>query len=315
MALEVDAYGPVVAKALTDVLAVGGLGTILALLREVDPSTNVAGRIRSYLTSPDRFRDLMAGGLVDDAALRVLVEEMGPAAVDPLLDVLGDSDSRAVRRSVFDSLVEMGSFAGLRAVERLADPRWFVVRNMLSLLQRMEHLPEDFDAQRFVEHEDPRVRREAFPLALRESLGRERVLALGLADPDERVVRMALLELQGDIPDGVLPSLVNRVVLSGERPAALRTLGVKALARSPSPLALSTLLALCTTRRRLFSRVRLANPTPEGLAALRALAAGWEGREEVKPVLAQAHRSKDVNIRRAVSGGMASEKPAPGGTP
>jgi HEAT repeat protein len=312
MALEVDAYGPVVDKALSDALGEGAAGTILAHLSRVDPSNGVAGRIRSYLTSPDHFRELLIDGLVDDEAFRTLVDEMGTTAVEPLLHVLADSDSRTVRRRVFDMLAGMGPVVGERAVERLRDGRWFVLRNTLSLLQRLQAVPGGFDPKPFMEHKDPRVRREAFPLALRLPQGRDRVLAAALGDPDERVVRIALLELQGGVSDAVLPTLVNRIVQSKDHPRELRALGVKALTGSRSPLVPRVLLELCTTRRTLFRRPRLAGPAPEVLAALGVLASDWADREEVDRILAQARRSKDVAIRRAVATGGADEGPSQG---
>jgi hypothetical protein len=158
------------------------------------------------------------------------------------------------------------------------------------------------------------VRREALPLALRRPEGRGRLLAKALADEDERVVRIALLEVQQGLPDAVLPTLVNRVVQSPERSAELRTLGVKALAGSRSPLALTTLLEQCTSGRSLLGRTKLKQASPEMVEALGALAAGWAEREEVKEVLDQASRSKDPQIRRAASRGGGKARPGAGGT-
>ena len=299
MALEVDAFGPSVEKAIADVLEAGGAGTLLNRVRELPASNRVADRIRTDLTDPARFRHLLAEGRVDDDALRTLVEEMGSLAVDPLLEVLADSDSRAVRRRVFDALAGMGTEVGERALTRLQDGRWFVLRNMLSLLQRLEPLPAGFDPQAFLEHKDPRVRREAFPLALRRG-SRDRTLATALADSDERIVRMALLELQEAVPDPILPTLVNRVVLATDRPGELRTMGLRALARSRSPLAFNTLLGLATAGKTMFGRPKLASPSAESVAALRALAQGWGDRDEVREIVQQAQRSKEVDLRNAV---------------
>jgi len=196
----------------------------------------------------------------------------------------------------------------------LADSRWYVVRNMLCLLQRLGELPEHFDPVPFLEHEDPRVRREAMPLAMRRDDGRERVLVLALADDDEDVVRMALSAVQHEVPDAVLPTLVNRVVLARERPPELRSLAVKALGGSRSPLALTTLVDLCTAGWSFFGRTRLARPTQDMLVALRTLAAGWADRGEAKKVLDLARRSKDGSIRGAVRLTSSSLSPGSGGT-
>lgn len=300
MALEVDAYGPIVGKALSDVLEEAGTRTLLAMLREAPEGSEVGERIRSQLTSPSLFRQLVGSGRVDPESLQILIERMGSAAVDPLLDVLADSDSRSVRRLVFDALVSMGPFVAQRAVDRLRDGRWFVLRNMLSLLQRLEHVPDDFDAQRLMEHPDPRVRREALPLALRKPGVRERVLVAALADDDERMVRIALLEVQERVPDPVVPTLVNRVVRAEARAAEIRALGARVLGRVRSPLAVSALLDLVISGKTLFGRMRMAAPSPAVLAALRTLAEAWSDDAEAQEVIRMAERSKDPEVRSAV---------------
>jgi hypothetical protein len=300
MALEVDAHGPIVGKAVSDVLEEGGTRTLLAMLQEAPDGSDVAEWIRGQLTSPSRFRHLLASGRVDRESLKVLIERMGSAAVDPLLDVLADSDSRSVRRLVFDALVSMGPFVAQRTVERLQDGRWFVLRNMLSLLQRLKHVPEDFDVQEFLEHPDPRVRREALPLALRKPGVRDRVLVSALADDDERMVRMALLEVQEQVPEPVLPTLVSRVVRAEARGVEIRALGARVLGRVRSPLAVSALVDLVTSGRTLFGRTRMAPPSPAVLAGLRTLAEVWSDNTEVQEVLRMAERSKDPEVRSAV---------------
>jgi hypothetical protein len=300
MALEVDAFGPIVSKAVSDFMLSGGTGRLLEMLREAGPSNATAERIRTGLTTPSQFRQLLVSGQVDDSALRALIDEMGSAAVDPLLDVLADSDSRAVRRRVFDALTGIGPFVAQRAMERLQDGRWFVVRNMLALLQRLEHLPEDFDIQPYLTHQDHRVRREAIPLALRRPVLRDRTLVAALSDGDERMVRMALLDLHEGVADIVLPTLVNRVVASTERSPEIRAMGAKALASSRSPLALNALLDLATAGKTLFGKYKLAASSPPVLAALWALATTWSDRDDVRDVLEQASRSRDPAIRGAV---------------
>lgn len=301
MALEVDAYGPLVGKALIDVLTEDGTGVLLSMLASAPEDNAAAERIREELTSPSQFRQLLASGRVDAESLKTLIDRMGSTAVDPLLDVLADSDSRSVRRLVFDALAGMGPFVAQRAVERLEDGRWFVLRNMLSLLQRLEHLPDDFDPQRFLEHPDARVRREAIPLALRKAEMRERVLVSALADDDERTVRMALVEIQEEIPGSVLPTLVNRVVRAEARGDEIRALGVRVLGKARSQLALNTLVGVVTAgKKTLFGKTRVAGSSPVVLAALRTLAERWPDKKEVQQVLEIAARSKDPEIRGAV---------------
>ncbi len=315
MALEVDAFGPIVSKALADLMKAGGTGRLLQLVSEAPEGNSVAERILRHLTSPAQFRELLYSGQVDEEALAALIGEMGSAAVDPLLDVLGESDSRAVRRQVFDALAAMGPWVGRRAVERLADGRWFVQRNMLALLQRLDPLPEGFDPQPFLEHGDARVRREALPVALRSPTRRERTLVAALADADERMVRMALLNLRDGVPDAVVPTLVNRVVASAERSSEIRALGARTLRGTTSHLAMNVLLDVVSPGKTIFGRARLAASSPEVLAALSTLARGWPEEPQVVAVLRMAARSKDAAFQGAVSAALAPEparKPGPG---
>ena len=287
------------AKAVTDLMEEGGTGRMLELGRGAGPDNAAARRIRATVTAPKQFRHILAEGKVDDEGLGRLLEEMGTEAVDPLLDVLAESQDRSVRRRVFDALLGLGPRVGEQAEARLAGSNWFVQRNMLALLQRLSQLPPGFDPQPYLGHDDARVRREAFPLALR--LGnRDRVLVAALSDPDERMVRMGLAELQDRIPDPVLPTLVNRVVRAQDRPSEVRAAAVKALGRSRSSLAYNTLIELTSAGKTILGKPRLAPPTREVLGALRVLAAVWAERDEAKEILGQAAKSKDPDVRGAI---------------
>jgi hypothetical protein len=169
----------------------------------------------------------------------------------------------------------------------------------MAFLLRMETLPEEFDPHPFLEHEDLRVRREALPLAFRMPGRRERALVTALSDEDERMVRMGLLELEGGVPEAVLPTLVNRVALSRDRSAEIRSLAVRRLAGVRATLARNALLELALSERSLFGKARLGS-APEAVAALRVLAAEWADDPDVRPVLAEAARSREVGIRNAV---------------
>ena len=186
------------------------------------------------------------------------------------------------------------------AVERLADSRWFVQRNMLALLHKLETMPEGFDPVVFFDHPDQRVRRESIPLALRKGVGRERVVAAALADEDERTVRMGLLDLQEDLPETLVPVLVTRVIKSARSPE-IRALGVRALGNSASTLALDVLLGLAIQGKTLMGRPRLGEKSPEVLASLQALARTWPADPRARTALKLAARSKDPEMRSAAS--------------
>lgn len=297
MSLEIDAYGPTVERAVDDLLESGEGMLLLERLSSVDETHGAGSRIQEHLSTPARLQRLLAGEDVHEEALRSLATRMGPEAIDPLLDVLTESDSRAVRRKVFDVLTTLGPAVSDRAVARLDDGRWYVVRNMLALLQRVGAVPRDFDPVQYTWYEDRRVRREALALAMRDEGPREWALAQALSDEDERLVRMALGELQHRIPETVVPVLVNRVA-RGKRPPELRALAAGALANSRSPLARECLLELASAGRSLFGR---PEATPDVLEALSVLARVWSDHPDVEPVLEWARRSRDDAVRAAVA--------------
>ena len=298
MALEVEGWGPTVRTAVEDLLAMGLASSLIELVDSAGAENKVRQELQRHLIQPSLLQQVLAATDVDQNALEVLVSGMGSEAILPLMEVLSDSDSRSVRRKVFDHLVGTGPGVAESAVERLADSRWFVQRNMLALLQRFETMPEKFDPVSFLDHADQRVRRESIPLALRKGGGRERVVAAALADEDERTVRMGLLELQEDLPETLVPVLVTRVIKTARSPE-IRALGARVLGNSTSTLALDVLIGLAIKGKSLLGRPRLGEKTPEVLASLHSLARAWPAEARARAALAVAARSKDPEMRRA----------------
>ncbi|MDX1567220.1 MAG: hypothetical protein R3223_05420 [Longimicrobiales bacterium] len=305
MALEVEAWGLIVQSAVAELMKEGRVAELFDLMGQA-PESVTNGRIRKYITSPGQVRSLLGGDDVDEAALDAIVEEMGREAVAPLMDALVESESRAVRRKVFDRLTELEEDLHTEIRRRLQDSRWYVVRNMLALIQRLDTPPSEVDYGGFLDHPDQRVRREAFPLVLQYPASRTRTLATGLADEDERLNRMALVELRDGTPETLVPTLVNRIIRS-DRPEDLRSMAVRALEGTGSGLARTALLELVRAGKTLFRREKLAEPSPTVLAALKVLARDWSDDPEVARVLEAARASGDAEMARAAAGGGAPE--------
>ncbi len=301
MALEVDAFGPTVEAAILDMIDQGMGGELFRMI-DLAPEKELSGRVRSYLTNPDRVREILRRDGLDDQGLDELILQMGDQVIEPLFDVLLSSESRSVRRRIFDRLVALGEASAPLARERLArEDRWFVIRNLISLLAQIPDGARGVDVKRYLEHEDARVRREALPLALNspDRAIRERTMASALADPDDRIVRTVLVRMREQIPDSVVPSLVNRVVNS-ERDEELRVLGIRVLRSTRAALAREALIDLCVGGTSLFGKVRIADSSPVLVAAVGTLAVTWPEHKDVKPILDQALKSKDPILRRAV---------------
>ena len=302
MAMEVDSWGTTVEKAVLDLLERGEVSDLFKMADQAPEGSSAAERLTAFIASPAQLRRLLKGIDVDESTLKAVVGRMGNAAAPVLLDALTESESRAVRRKVFDTLVEMGAGAGPEIMKRLEDPRWFVSRNLLALIQRLPEPPEGFSAAPFIQNPDPRVRREALPLAMKEAGLKKRALALGLAESDQRLVRMALLAVQEEIPEPLVPVLVNRVVRSNH-PRELRAMGVRTLRHSRSSLALEALLDVASTGKSLLGRTKLAPAAPHVLAALQVLSGVWREDPRTRDVIDLAEKSRDPEIRKAVAEG------------
>jgi hypothetical protein len=304
MALEVDAVSPHVLAAADRVVAEGRLGRLLDALVDVPESPGATLQVWARLATPDVVRRLAGQDPVDFKTLERLVPRVGLAAAAPLMDALAAAESRGLRRGLLAQLVKMGPEIAPLVIPRLEDPRWYVTRNLLALLEDLSPLPQGFSAAGFLRHTDARVRWQAVKLQVKLPGERDEALALGLQDHDSRTLRLALglaVALQ-TCPDGAVPALASRAT-DRAQPTDVRALAVRALGHARAPAALETLLRLTSAGRTFFGREKLPAKSPEVLAALAALATGWRGDARARDALARAEASKDAEIRAAIRGG------------
>lgn len=300
MSLEVGGFGPTVMRAVLDLIDGGATSLLVGILDGAPAGSEPAARIWSYLGEPAQVRRVFAGGDVDRATLSRLVGAMGASSVPRLLDLLTGSEPATLRRRVVDLLADLDpAVVGPAVATRLHDAPVSTARSLLTVLHGVDPLPAELDPTPWVMHGDERVRREALPLALRVPAARDRAVTQALADPDERVVRLGLLELRDGVPEVLVPTLVNRV-LKNDRSDELRAMGVRCLRDSRSRLVRDTLLGLARGGRSLFGRIRLAPRSIVVLSALEVLHRAWPGDDEAREVIEAAGRSKDRLVRRAV---------------
>ena len=251
------------------------------------------------VTSPDVIRQLAASEPPDFQTLDRVMPRLSVDAFEPLLDVLGASESRTTRRGLLDRLSQAPRELGPVIAARLSRGiPWYVTRNLLLILDGLAALPEGFTAATFIAHEDARVRREAVKVALKIPAERERALVGALRDADPRTVRLALSAALEDCPPSVLP-LITEIALDGTTASELRVLAIKVLGRVRHSAALNTLLVLVDGGTTWFGRRRLPARSLELLAALMALAASWRGDARAAAMLTLAAESKDPDIRNA----------------
>lgn len=303
MALEIDATGPIVWGAVDRMVSGDQFSRLLELLEGAPAGSVTATTIRNRIFNVEAVARILAEPQPDFPLVDRLIQGVGVAAAAPLLDALATADVRAVRRALLDRLGKMGESFVPELLPRLKDQRWYVVRNLLALLDDLPTLPAGFSPAAFRVHPDARVRRQALKLELKHPTEREHALLAALADRDPQTLQMALMAIQTDCPPSTVPLLLQHA-RNDSLPSEDRVLAIKALGRSGAPEALLVLVDLTDGGRTLLGRAKLPAKSPELLAALQALAAGWGTDDRATAVLARAAQSADADVRAATDPGL-----------
>ena len=184
-------------------------------------------------------------GTVSAALARRLMDALGEAAARGFLVALTEEADKSRRRRILELLVSQGPAIAPHAREMLGDERWYVVRNMIVLLQRIGD-PEALPRMRLcaTAHPDLRVRLEAikFLLAFDADMPRA-MLAAAIHDPDPKMAEAAV-SLSGsygirEAVDPLLEIVAGWDVL--RRRETLRLKAIKALGELGDPAALPRL--------------------------------------------------------------------------
>ena len=169
------------------------------------------------------------GGSTSATVARRLLDALGHAGAQGFLLALAGEKDKSRRRRILDLLVSLGPMIAPPAMELLEDERWYVVRNMIVLLQRVGERSALASIRRAADHHDLRVRLEAIKwlLAYDPEVPRD-LLEKAINDPDLKLAEAAIV-LAGSygIKEAVDPllAIVDGYDLLGKR----RTLRIKAL--------------------------------------------------------------------------------------
>jgi hypothetical protein len=273
------------------------IAPLLALLETVPREDPIAQVLRSRVYHPQTVRSLVNASPVDLEALDRLIPATGIEAAPALLDGLAESRERRVRLRILDLLTRYGAAVAPLAIERIEGMPWYVQRNLLSLLNRLPDVPEEFSAEGLLHHRDPRVRHEAIALAINDPLLRDRGLAEALESSHEPTLRLGLTTLTERCEPEFVPRLIH-LTAELNLEMELRVLAITALASVSDPVVLRVLRRLVVASG-ITALGRLAPKSEPMLAALRGLATHWHGHPKVLQLLETANESKDPEIRDA----------------
>lgn len=306
MSLETDTVGETVWAALEEVVREGGAGAVVRMVEDPGVAEDIQELFWARLATPANMRILLNNEPRDTDVVELLLERMGMAAAEPMLETLEVADSRTMRRRLLTRLGQLGPMIGPMLVERLPSSPWFVQRNLLALLGSLPEIPGDFDASPYVDADDARVRREALKLMLRIPGQRSDAVLASLGDNDDVNVRMGLTAALDGCPTAAVPRLM--VLLNDRRNSAeIRAMAIRVLGTIRTPATRDWLIDHALTKQGWFRRRRLQPRTPELIAVLGALARGFRQDPNAQLVLRLASDSNDPEIRRAASGAATEE--------
>ena len=282
----------------------------------------LAGRLRAAVKEAtahclERLRQKEATAALLDATrgavgdgprlLQRIVTLLGPPVVVQLLLALGEEEDLGRRRQTFALLLGLGGEMVPHAIGLLGDSRWYVVRNMLSLLRQAgARLPRAV-LRPVLEHPDERVRAEAVRcLAAAPADATPELLGRLLNDADERVVETTVSMISaGRLAAAREPllALLRRADPLG-RHRALRVKVLHALGELGDPRVLGELKP--------FFRTLLPAGSPEERRAAFAALARYPA-DVRRPLVQQGLRSLDPEIRNVcrqlLEGGGARPEP------
>ncbi len=234
--------------------ALGALADDCGLSAEQKQRLNAAvGR----LAKPSGIRELAQalrfheqGSAERDSAER-LIDSLGRSALGPMLEHLANESDMAVRKALVESLSRVATSQIEVVGSYVQDPRWYMVRNVVSILgstRSAAALPYLARAQR---HPDARVRREAIrALAGIPAAVAQESLALALSDSEAQNVQIAARYLGASGGRAAIRAL-SAVAMgegAGNRDMAPRKEAIEALGKIGGPEALKALRQVSSLR-------------------------------------------------------------------
>ena len=161
--------------------------------------------------------------------VQTLVLALGASAARGLLEALAAEEDRGRRLRLIELAASLGPAIVPETRRLLADPRWYVVRNMVLLLRRVQDRSAMSEILRCADHADLRVRLEAIrALFAFDSKVPRALLARTINHPDPRLAEAAVL-LSGQHRITQATDLLVEILLRWDFFGRKRSIRLKAL--------------------------------------------------------------------------------------
>ncbi len=190
------------------------------------------------------------GSSEHEAAVR-LIDMLGPVVLKPLLEQLADEPDMAARKNLVDTISNIAPSYILELGEEVADPRWYFVRNVVSILGSTKSPSALPFLERTLRYPEARVRRETIrALSMQGDRLASQMLVYCLQDDDAQNVQLAARYIGQKAIPGAVPMLeqVARGEGRGNRDNGPRVEAIETLGRLGAREALPTLRSLAGRR-------------------------------------------------------------------
>jgi hypothetical protein len=299
IAIEVGAMGPQIRAAMSSMCNAGRADLLLDMV-EGAPSADAGALVWEFLVSERVLDTLLKQQRVDLQLVGRFARRVGVSAAPSLISAAATYEDAKIRTHFYDLLQSLGDDVGGVVAAKIAEVSSTTQRELLALLGRLSALPAGFSPNDYVLNPEPLVRREALRLLLRDPSLRDGAAMTALFDNDDRVVFVGLTAAQEKCPPNAIDLIKHRVD-RGELDSQLRTMGIRIVAQRRTPGTLDWLLGHVVGETRWGRRPKLRPSTPEMLAALSMIAAGWADDPAAAPAIKLAEQSKDSEVRAKVT--------------
>lgn len=295
MALELDYAGEDALAGAEAMVDAGAVGDLMLWANQAG-QTAAARQIRDVATSAKAVKQLLLTEPVDRLQARTMLESLGTESCDVLIDVLEAADSRNTRMLVRQRLSEFGAEIRPQLLARLGQAPWYLVRNILTLLNESARSGANGAGDDFLEglldHPQVQVRMEALRILTHDPRKRESALKRALEDRDEKLVVVALQSLTEAV-DGQLPPPLTTPIMATlvsmvdneQHSDATRARMVRAMSSMKHNEVRDWLIRLSTRKTRILRRMTLAEPTRVAVTAIHALQRVYGSDPVAAPVL------------------------------
>lgn len=181
----------------------------------------------------------------------LLIQVIGRPFLDPLLDRLAEEETMSLRRFMMDRVLAFGEAARPALLERLADSRWYVLRNIIVMLRTLAPGQETDRLRPLLKHANAKVRQEVLKSLLLggDPIAQRQVMRdLNSADRETQLAALSLVDRSS--PPEMTAKLVQLLSTGGYSPVEyeLKAACVQALAETGRPEALPELTKVLGSR-------------------------------------------------------------------